>query len=78
MTDLDLEGPDRPSYFKAVLDRPLREGTAIAVALNDKIVATTSAWADATGVPRTGVNLPPEAFVEGDNDVRLYEVQINR
>ena len=78
MTDLDLEGPDRPSYFKAVLGRPLREGTAIAVALNDKIVATTSAWADAAGVPRTGVNLPPKAFVEGDNEVRLYEVQINR
>jgi hypothetical protein len=76
LTDVDLDSPERPSYFQAVLDGPEPEPPTIAVALNGTIVATTSAWTDAaSGQVMTGVNLPPGAFVEGDNAVQLYEVR---
>lgn len=72
---VDLASRSRPSFYRATIDSPGKAGRTVAVALNGRIVATTKSWTDeGSGNEVTGVNLPSGEFVEGTNEVVLYQL----
>jgi hypothetical protein len=73
--DVNPDSGHVPSYFRATIEAPGKPGRKVAVALNGRIVATTTTWKDEdSGDEVTGVNLPSGRFVPGANLVAVYEL----
>lgn len=74
LADVDTEGTDLPAYYQASLDFPSDQSPGpLAIALNGRIVATTQPWRS-SGTWYTGTMLPVDAFRDGANEVRVYEI----
>ncbi len=75
LLNVDTESRERPSFFRATIVPGGEPGRVVAVALNDRIVATQRTWADeASGHEVIAVNLPSGEFLDGANEVSLHEV----
>jgi len=69
--DVDLESLTRPVYFEATLPELSGDPGLLAVAINGRIEATTRAW-ERGGNWITAVNLPDDAFRQGENIITVY------
>lgn len=76
--DVDTASDELPAYYEAQLSPPGKElPGALAIALNGRIVATSRAW-PVWGVPFTGAILPPDRFRDGNNEIKVYEIDPRR
>lgn len=72
--DVDLGSDSIPAYYEAEL-RPA-VGLAwhpVAIAVNGEIAATAVAWEE-DGRAYVGVNVPPEAFRDGANEIAVFAI----
>ena len=74
--DIDVDGPSIPAWISGSV-RPIEsaDDVVVAVVVNDRIVAVTEFSEVDDGTAQYGAMIPPDAFVDGDNDVALVLIR---
>ncbi|MFV9672035.1 MAG: sulfatase-like hydrolase/transferase [Acidimicrobiia bacterium] len=75
--DVDVDGPFLPAWISGTIERPGSDGDALilAVVVNGRIEAITRSSQSAEGKTEYGAMIPPDAFVDGKNDVEMVVVR---
>jgi hypothetical protein len=73
-TSVDLNGPVIPAWTSGRIQGVGNEPAIIAILVNDEIAALTRTTINENGDVEYGAIVPPDAFVEGRNDVELAVV----
>ena len=71
--DVDTGSDSVPAYFEATLHPAGGSPHRVAIAVNGRIAATATTWRSASKT-HVGVNLPPEAFRDGRNEITVYAI----
>ncbi len=74
---VDLEGPVVPAWISGTIARRGSDGEdlLLAIVVNGRIAAVTRTSETEEGATQFGAVIPPESFVNGDNDVDLYLIR---
>jgi hypothetical protein len=74
--DVDLDGPSLPAWIAGRLSFTNDEidQVVLAVVVNDRVAAVTRSFRDKNDHIEYTAMLPPDAFVDGSNNVRVYLV----
>ncbi|MDQ2700862.1 MAG: hypothetical protein M3Y23_05985, partial [Actinomycetota bacterium] len=70
---VDPSLPRIPAYVSGSVQTPLTDRTPLAISLNGRIAGTLRSWQEGD-LRRFAFTLPPEAFRDGINRVRLFEI----
>ncbi len=75
--DVDVDGPSLPAWISGTIERRGSDGDALilAVVVNGRIEAITRSSQSAEGKTEYGAMIPPDAFVDGKNDVEMVVVR---
>jgi hypothetical protein len=74
---VDLDGPSLPAWISGAV-RPIDSGddAVVGVIVNGRIAAVTRFSAIGDGEAEYAAMIPPEAFIEGDNEVSLLLIRV--
>ncbi len=76
-TDVDVDGPALPTWYRGVLRTPDDEyrDEIVAVAVNGTIAAVTRTYLSDSGNTAYGMMIPPAALVDGRNEIEVLLIQ---
>jgi hypothetical protein len=74
---VDLDGPSLPAWISGTIRRSDSRGgdLVLAIAVNGRIAAVTRSSETGDGKTEYGAMIPPDAFVDGENDIDLVLIR---